>query len=104
MLEDLLRRVVLGELSALAQDRDAVADLDRLVDVVRDEDDRLANLLLKAKELVLQPRSHDRVDRAERLVHQHPPRGWRGAAGEGPAPAAPPRGPRRGAPRRRTPG
>ena len=71
VLEDLLRRVVLGEPAALAEDRDAVADLDRLVDVVRDEDDRLAQLLLQAQELVLEPRAHDRVDRAERLVHQH---------------------------------
>ncbi len=71
VLEDLLRRVVLGEPAALAEDRDPVADLDRLVDVVRDEDDGLAQLLLKPEELVLQPRAHDRVDRAERLVHQH---------------------------------
>ena len=71
MLEDLHRRVVLREPAALAQDRDAVADLDRLVDVVRDEDHRLAQLLLQAEELVLQPSAHDRVDRAERLVHQH---------------------------------
>ena len=71
MLEDLHRRVVLREPAALAQDRDAVADLDRLVDVVRDEDDRLANLLLEAEELVLQTCSHNGVDRSERLVHQH---------------------------------
>ena len=30
-----------------------------------------ADLLLQAEELVLQPRADDRVDRAERLVHQH---------------------------------
>ena len=59
------------ELAALAQDRDAVAELDRLVDVVRDEDHGLPHLLLQAQELVLKPRAHDRVDRAERLVHQH---------------------------------
>ena len=39
-----LGRVVLREHAALAQDRDPVADEDRLVDVVRDEDDRLAHL------------------------------------------------------------
>ena len=71
MLEDRQRRVVLRELAALPEDCDLVADLDRLVDVVRDEDDGLANLPLQAQELVLQPRTHDRVDRAERLVHQH---------------------------------
>ena len=70
-VEDRRRRVVLREPTALAQDRDPVADLDRLVDVVRDEDDRLAHLVLQAEELVLQSRAHDRVDRAERLVHQH---------------------------------
>ena len=49
----------------------AVAHLDRLVDVVGDEHDRLADLRLQAQELVLQPLAVDRVDRAERLVHQH---------------------------------
>ena len=51
--------------------RDLVAELDRLVDVVGDEDDRLAQLALQAQELVLQLLAHDRVDGAERLVHQH---------------------------------
>ena len=64
-------RRVLGELAALLQDRDAVAHLDRLVDVVGDEHDRLADLALEAQELVLEPLAVDRVDRAERLVHQH---------------------------------
>ena len=36
-----------------------------------DEHDRLAHLLLEAQELVLEPVAADRVDRAERLVHQH---------------------------------
>ena len=53
------------------QDRDPVAHLDRLVDVVGDEDDRLAQLGLQAQELVLQALAVDRVDRAERLVHEH---------------------------------
>ena len=47
-----------------------VAHPDRLVDVVGDEDDGLAQPPQDAEELVLQPRAHDRVDRAERLVHQ----------------------------------
>ena len=53
------------------QDRDPVAHLDRLVDVVGDEEDRLAQLGLQAQELVLQALAVDRVDGAERLVHQH---------------------------------
>ena len=69
--EQLGRRRVLGELAADLQDRDPVAHLDRLVDVVGDEDDRLADLGLQAQELVLEAVAVDRVDRAERLVHQH---------------------------------
>ena len=42
--EDRLGRVVLHE-RAVAQDRDAVAHLERLVDVVRDEHDRLLQLV-----------------------------------------------------------
>ena len=49
MFQDPLRRVVLREPAALAQDRDAVADLDRLVDVVGDEDDGLPQLLLEVR-------------------------------------------------------
>src|SRR5438105_4551527 len=59
------------ESAAAPQDRDAVADLDRLVDVVRDEDHGLPHLTLQAQELGLQPRAHDRIDRAEWLVHEH---------------------------------
>ncbi len=64
-------RGVLGELAALLEDRDPVAHLDRLVDVVGDEEDRLLHLGLEAQELVLEALAVDRVDRAERLVHQH---------------------------------
>jgi hypothetical protein len=67
---------------ALLEDRDPVAHLDRLVDVVGDEDDRLAQLRLEAQELVLQPLAVDRVDRAERLVHQHQRRVGRERAGD----------------------
>ena len=56
--------------AALAEDRDPVAERDRLVDVVGDEHDRLAQLALQPQELVLQRAAHDRVDGAERLVHQ----------------------------------
>ncbi len=61
----------LREVAALLEDGDAVAHLDRLVDVVGDEEDRLADLGLEAEELVLQALAVDRVDRAEGLVHQH---------------------------------
>src|SRR5581483_11479527 len=68
--EDRVGRVVLREHTAFAQDRDAVAHPDRLVDVVRDEDHRLADLVVQAEQLRLQPEARDRVERAERLVHQ----------------------------------
>ena len=71
MGEQLLGRVVLGEDAAFAEDRDPVADEDRLVDVVGDEDDRLAQLPLDPQELVLEPGAGDRVEGAEGLVHQH---------------------------------
>ena len=55
----------------MLEDGDQVAHLDGLVDVVGDEEDGLGELLLEAQELVLEPLAHDRVDRAERLVHEH---------------------------------
>ena len=54
----------LRELAPDPQDGDLVAELDRLVDVVRDEEDRLAQLALEAEELVLQLVADDGVDRA----------------------------------------
>ena len=45
-----------------------------------DEQDRLGDRLLEAEELVLEPVADDRVDRPERLVHQHDRR----VRGEGP--------------------
>ena len=68
--QDRLGGVVLRDLRALLEDQDPVAELDRLVDVVGDADDRLAQLALDGEQLVLQPLAGDRVDRAERLVHQ----------------------------------
>ena len=65
------RRVgVLLQDAALAQHGDPVTEAHRLLDVVGDEDDRLAHLGLQPQELLLQPSPGDRVDRAERLVHQ----------------------------------
>ena len=82
MSEDLVGRVVLDEHASLAQDRDPVADQDRLVDVVGDEDDRLPHLVLDPQQLLLQPHAGDRVERAERLVHQHHRRVGRERSGE----------------------
>ena len=47
--------VVLHDFRACLQDRDPVAELDGLVEVVGHEDDGLAELLLQPQELVLQP-------------------------------------------------
>ncbi len=69
--QQLRRSRVLGKAAALLEDRDPVAHLDRLVDVVGDEEDRLPDLGLQPEELVLQSLAVDRVDRAEGLVHQH---------------------------------
>ena len=80
--EQLGGRRVLGEVPALLEDRDLVAHLDRLVDVVGDEDDRLGDLGLQAQELVLQPLAVDRVDRAEGLVHEQDGRVDRERAGD----------------------
>jgi hypothetical protein len=62
-----------GELlhvTAVAHDRDPVADADGLLDVVRDEHDRLAHGLLETEELRLKALADDRVDGGERLVHE----------------------------------
>jgi hypothetical protein len=54
-----LRRVVLDQ-RTIAQDGDAVADLQRLVDVVGDEDDGLLQRLQDLQQLVLQVLARDR--------------------------------------------
>ena len=53
------------------EDGDLVRHLHRFLQVMRDEDDGLAQGLLHAQELILDHLAIDRVDRAERLVHQH---------------------------------
>src|SRR6266566_1414871 len=68
--EELPRRRELHELAG-AHDRDAVAELDRLVDVVRHEDHGDSLCALQLEELVLKTLADDRADRAEGLVHQH---------------------------------
>ena len=83
--EDFARRVVLLEHAALGEHGDPVAQLGRLLDVVRDEDDGLLELRLQVEELLLQALPGDRVDGAERLVHQQDRR----IAAEGPGHADP---------------
>ena len=70
MGEQLGGRAELRQPPAGGEDRHPVAHLDRLVDVVGDEDDGLAELALEPQELLLEPDADHRVDRAERLVHQ----------------------------------
>ncbi len=67
-------------MAALAEHGDPVAELHRLVEIVGDENDRLADFTLQAQELALQPVAGDRVDRTERLVHQQ----HRGIGGQRP--------------------
>ena len=68
--DELLRRAELHD-RAVAHDRDAVAEPKRLGQVVRDEDHRLAGLVLEADHLVLHVAADERVERAERLVVEH---------------------------------
>ena len=70
MSHDLLRRAHLDE-DAVLHDRDAIPELQRLGQVVRDEDHRLLHLVLQAANLVLHVSPDQRVQRAERLVEQH---------------------------------
>ena len=70
MREQLLGRRELLEHAALREQRDAVAELHRLVDVVGHEDDRLADHALEPEQLVLEAVAGDRVDGAEGLVHE----------------------------------
>ena len=74
--EDPFGGVVLDDLGALAEHDDPVAELHGLVEVVGDDDHRLAHLVLDADELVLQALAGDRVDRSERFVHEQD--GWVG--------------------------
>jgi hypothetical protein len=60
-------------------DGDAVAELERLVEVVADEDDGAVALSLEVEELVLEARADQGVEGREGLVHQED----RGVGGEG---------------------
>ena len=68
--EQLVGRRELRQATADTQHGHAVAQADGLVDVVGDEQDRLAEVGLQAQQLVLQLDAHHGVDRRERLVHE----------------------------------
>ncbi len=67
--QDLLRRRALQE-PAAAHDGDLVAEMEGFVHVMRDEDDRRAELLLDRQQIVLRLAADNGVERAEGLVHQ----------------------------------
>ena len=68
--DDLLRPPGLDDL-AVAHDHDVVAELERLGEVVGDEDHGLADLAMEPDDLVLHVAPDERVERAERLVEEH---------------------------------
>jgi hypothetical protein len=67
--QDILRRAALDDAPAL-ENGDPVADLERFVEVVTDENDRLLQVFLQQQELVLQLVADQRIERRERLVHE----------------------------------
>lgn len=67
--EDLLCAADLHDASG-SHHCDPVAEVHRLVEVVGDEDDRLAELLLDLDELLLHLAADQRVERREGLVHE----------------------------------
>ena len=81
MLVDLGRRADLLDL-AVVEDRDAVAHRERLFLVVRDVDERDADLLLDPLQLGLHLLAELEVERAERLVEQEHLRAVDDRAGE----------------------
>ena len=81
MEEDVGRRADLGE-DAVLENRDPIADPERLVEVVRDEDDRLVKVLLEVDELVLHLGADQRIERREGLVHEEDLRVGAQRAGE----------------------
>ena len=66
---DLLGRADLHD-PAVLHDGDAVADADRLIEIMGDENRRLLELVGQLHELILQLPADQRIKRGERLVHQ----------------------------------
>src|SRR3954462_9900599 len=92
-----LRVGVLQQRATPTEHRDLVAELDRFVDVMGDENDGFPEFALQPQNLRLQILAYHGVHRGERFVHQ---KDWRGG-GRAPAPPPPPplrpRPPRRAA-------
>ncbi len=78
--QQLVGRAVLLEHPAHVEQGDPVGHLDRLVDVVGDEEDRLVQAALEVDQVVLQAGADHGVDRAVGLVHQQ----HRRVGGQGP--------------------
>ena len=68
--KDPFGRVVLCDRGLHLQQTDSIPDHHRLVDIVRDEDHRLAHRPLDADEFLLQALARDPVDCTERFIHQ----------------------------------
>ena len=82
--DDGFRRSCLDDPPAL-HDGNLVADLERFVKIMADEDDGLVQPLLELEQLVLQAITDQRVQSGERLVHQQDI----GIGGKGPGEADP---------------
>ncbi len=80
--EDLLRSADLNDLAVL-HDADAIADAQRLVEVVGDEEDRLVEFGLNVHHLVLHLTTDQWIECREGLVHEQDGR----IGGEGPGKA-----------------
>src|SRR5699024_6930896 len=68
--EDLLRGAHLGDDPAGPEDHHPVPEQEGLVDVVGDEDDRLAQVALQVLQLLLELAAHERAARADRFVQR----------------------------------
>ena len=68
MVEQFLRGADLHQLAGV-EDGQAIAHLQRFVDVVGDEDNSLAQPLLQGQHGVLQTDADERIERREGLVH-----------------------------------
>jgi len=79
--ENLLRGAALHDAPAL-HDGDAVAQLERLVEIVADEDDGAPEFLLQVDEFVLKVGADQGIERGEGLVHQQDRRVGGEGAGE----------------------
>ncbi len=70
IIEDLLGSADLFD-TTVAHHRDAIAQTHGLVEIVRDEENRLVELLLQFDELVLHVSADERIECGEGFVHQH---------------------------------